>query len=215
MKDLASYPITFSFGVTTDPYTPSHPHRGNDRAAPLGTPIIVQGTTIGFVGMTGFATGPHCHTQEWHTNKLNVRRPQNEFKPGTVTEVDVNGTTGDGSLGKYVTVRNIDGWSTSYCHMNVVNIKVGQDITQQGGTMDKDNRIKALEASEQRLANEVHIRDVRITQLESRIKALEASEQFLAEEVTKRDKIITDFDSNADNAVTILEPGDYRVVKEF
>ena len=144
MKDLASYPISFPYGVTTTPYNPSHPHRGNDRAAPLGTPIIVQGITIGFVGMTGLATGPHCHTQEWQGSKLNVRRPQNEFKPGMVVEVDVNGTTGDKSLGKYVTVRNADGWNTSYCHMNMVNAKVGDNISSGGSMKPTDKQADAL-----------------------------------------------------------------------
>lgn len=134
MKPLDQYPVSFPFGSTAPPYNPSHPHRGNDRAAPIGTPIIVTGATIGFVGMTGLATGPHCHTQEWQGSKLNVRKPQNEFKPGTVVEVDRDGTSGDRSLGKYVTIQNADGWNTSYCHMNVTNAKVG-DIIKQGGNM--------------------------------------------------------------------------------
>lgn len=140
MRDLSSYPISFPYGVTTAPYNPSHPHRGDDRAAPLNTPVVVQGVTIGLVGMTGFATGPHCHNQEWQGNKLNVRKPQNAFKGGTVSEVDPIGNTGDGSLGKYVTVRNDDGWNTSYCHLNVVKVKVG-DKLQGGQNMPTNQQI--------------------------------------------------------------------------
>jgi hypothetical protein len=135
MQELSAYPISFPYGVTTAPYTVSHPHRGDDRAAPLNTPIIIKGVTIGFVGMTGFATGYHCHNQEWQGSKTNVRKPQNAFKGGTVIEVDAVGNTGDGSFGKYVTLRNDDGWNTSYCHMNSVNATVGQIIKQEEGVV--------------------------------------------------------------------------------
>lgn len=131
MKDLAQYPVTFPYGSTAPPYSTTHSHRGNDRAAPVNTPIIVCGVTIGYVGMTGDATGYHCHTQEWLKNHVDVRKPQNEFKPGTVTEVDVNGTTGDKTLGKYVTIKDSDGWSTTYCHMNTTNANVGEIIKEE------------------------------------------------------------------------------------
>jgi murein DD-endopeptidase MepM/ murein hydrolase activator NlpD len=132
-KTLKDYPISFPYGVTTDPYSPSHPHRGDDRAAPVNTPIVVEGAIIGYVGMTGFADGYHCHNQEWQGTKTNVRKPQNAFKGGVVIEVDSIGNTGDGSWGKYVTVKNADGWNSSYCHMNKTNAKVGQVL--KGGDM--------------------------------------------------------------------------------
>lgn len=144
MKPLDQYPISFPYGATTDPYSASHPHRGDDRAAPLGTPINVLGTTIGFVGMTGLATGYHCHIQEWQTSKLNIRKPQNAFKGGTVIEVDPIGNTGDGSWGKYVTVKNGDGWNSSYCHMNTVNAKVGQVLKGEDMAISRGRAIRLL-----------------------------------------------------------------------
>ena len=130
MAQLADYPISFPFGATSAPYSTAHPHRGDDRAAPINTPIIVKGTTIGFVGLTGNTTGPHCHIQEWKTTKDNVRKPQNAFKGGTVIEVDSAGTSGDGSFGKYVTIQSSDGWNDSYCHMSSVSVKVGDVIKE-------------------------------------------------------------------------------------
>lgn len=132
MKDLATYPISFPYGSTAPPYTSSHPHRGDDRACPANTPVIIQGVTVGLVGMTGWATGYHCHIQEWLNSKTNVRKPQNAFKGGTVTEVDPVGNTGDGSWGKYVTISNDDGWNSSYCHLNEVKVAVGDKIKEGG-----------------------------------------------------------------------------------
>lgn len=159
MKDLAQYPVTFPYGSTTSPYTSSHPHRGNDRAAPLGTPIVVCGKTIGFVGMTGKADGYHCHTQEWRNNHLDVRKPLNEFKPGTVTEVDVDGTTGDKSFGKYVTIRSSDGWSTTYCHMNMTNAKVGDIIGEEVEMTEAQAREMALRIGLLGLMSEAQVND--------------------------------------------------------
>lgn len=128
MRDAASYPISFPYGSTDPPYSPQHKHRGDDRACPTGTPIIIGGTTIGMTGATGFVIGAHLHIQEFKDDYSNVRKPQNAFKPGIVTVIDPNGTIGDGTFGKFVVTQNADGWSDSYCHLSQINVKVGQRI---------------------------------------------------------------------------------------
>lgn len=168
MRDLASYPISFPYGATTSPYTPAHPHRGDDRAAPINTPIIIQGVTIGYVGMTGLADGYHCHNQEWQGINTNVRKPQNAFKGGTVIEVDSVGNTGDGSFGKYVTLRNDDGWNTSYCHMNTTNAKVG-DVITQGGQPVSDEPVD--ETAVKQAYNSGLLRDATQQEVDFRINA--------------------------------------------
>lgn len=132
MKNAAQYPISFPYGATSAPYSSSHPHRGDDRACPIGTPVIINGITIGLTGATGKVTGPHLHIQESLNSYTNTRKPQNAFKPGTVVNIDPNGTQGDGSFGKFITIRNADGWDDSYCHLSQINVTKGQII---GGDM--------------------------------------------------------------------------------
>lgn len=121
------YAINFPYGATSAPYSPAHPHRGNDRACPTGTPIVINGTTIGLTGATGKVTGAHLHIQEWSGNYANTRRPQNEFKPGVVIGVYPN-SAGDGTFGKFIDIRNDDGWVDSYCHLSAINVQVGQRV---------------------------------------------------------------------------------------
>lgn len=122
------YAINFPYGATSEPYSATRPHRGNDRPCPTGTPIVIGGTVIGLTGATGFVSGPHLHIQE-HTadNYANVRKPQNEFKPGTVIGVYPN-SKGDGTFGKFIDIQNSDGWVDSYCHLSQINVQVGQKV---------------------------------------------------------------------------------------
>lgn len=123
MKDLAQYPVSFPYGSILPPYTAAHPHRGNDRAAPNQTPITVSGAQIGLVGMTGLADGFHCHIQEWLKSYDNVRRPLNEFKPGTVIETGFHP-----EFGNFVSIQNADGWVDTYCHMSRIDVAKGKVI---------------------------------------------------------------------------------------
>lgn len=121
------YSVNFPYGATSPPYgTVAFPfHKGNDRPCPTGTPIVINGTTVALTGNTGMASGPHLHIQEWQGNTANVRKPQNEFKPGAVIQVD---STGGTTFGKYITIKNADGWNDSYCHLSQINVKVGDRI---------------------------------------------------------------------------------------
>lgn len=132
MIDAVSYPINFPYGATTAPYSSTHPHRGDDRACPMGTPIIINGVTIGLTGDSGQAIGPHLHIQEWQGDYAITRKPQNAFKAGTVVNIDPTGTQGDGSFGLFITVQTADGWNNSYCHLSEIHVIKGQII---GGDM--------------------------------------------------------------------------------
>lgn len=122
VKDFA---VSFPYGATSAPYSASHPHRGRDYGCPSGTPLVVEGQQIGLSGATGKVIGAHTHVQEWKGDYANTREPNNAFQPGTVTNIDPNGTQGDGSFGKFITVQNADGWNDSYCHLSEIDIAVG------------------------------------------------------------------------------------------
>lgn len=128
----SDYPINFPYGATSAPYSATHPHRGDDRLCPEGTPVVISGVTIGLTGATGKVIGAHLHIQEWNADYANTRKPQNAFQPGIVVNIDPDGTQGDGSFGKFITIQNADGWNDSYCHLSEINVSVGQEI---GGNM--------------------------------------------------------------------------------
>jgi len=125
------YSVNFPYGATSAPYSAARPHKGNDRPCPARTPIVIGDTTIGLTGDTGYTFGAHLHIQEWNGSYSNVRKPQNEFKPGTVIGVYPN-SKGDGSFGKFIDIQTADGWVDSYCHLSAINVQVGQKV---GGSM--------------------------------------------------------------------------------
>lgn len=123
MTSAIDFPVSFPYGATSPPYSPGHAHRGDDRAAPQGTPVVVDGTQIGLVGATGLATGPHLHLQEYKGNAANTRKPQNSFQGGKVIAASFSS-----DFGNYVTIQTSDGWCDAYCHLSRIDVKVGQVI---------------------------------------------------------------------------------------
>lgn len=132
MKTAKDYKVTFPYGATDGTYygvtARSKPtyigsyHRGDDRAMPQGTPVVVNGVQIGLSGQTGAADGPHLHVGRF-VNSLDTN-PQGgfSFKNAVVTEIgedDVNG--------KYVRVQ-ADGASWVYLHLSKQTAKVGQKL---------------------------------------------------------------------------------------
>lgn len=120
-----NYPVTFPYNARYSAKLGGGRHRGNDRACPTGTPVVIAGVTIGLTGATGLTTGPHLHTQAG-TDKAcqkDINPTPLEFKPGTV----VNAGTGK-QWGKFVTVQ-VGSQFISYCHLSVIKVNIGRVIT--------------------------------------------------------------------------------------
>jgi hypothetical protein len=157
MTTAKDYAVYFPYGATSAPYSKAHPHRGEDRCNKLGVPVAIGSTTIGLVGATGEVydsqgnkgtpAAAHLHIQEWSGSYANTRKPQNSFKGGKVINVDLNGTQGDGSFGKFISIQTSDGWVDSYCHLSKVNVKVGQVISGTATPTTGGSKVTTAEAT--------------------------------------------------------------------
>lgn len=138
MASIADYPISFPFGATSAPYSPSKPHHGDDRAAPSGTPIIVSGKNIGLVGSTGFSSGPHLHVD---------KNPNYPATSGYVKPTNPFSITGKvvfagdaGTAGRMTVIKTADAY-WRFLHQSQINVKAG-DIIQGGTIMPTEAEVK-------------------------------------------------------------------------
>lgn len=129
----ANYPVTFGYLEKWGEYT----HRGEDRAMPTGTPVIVGGTQIGLSGNTGLSSGPHLHLQVgkdfWAQQTI---KPSAYWFKGE--EVVQTGTASQ--WGNYVIVKYQDVYCV-YAHLSKIQVKLGQKL---GGGMATDAEIKKV-----------------------------------------------------------------------
>lgn len=119
------FPITQGYG-----YDPSYPlnggnHLGIDYGAPVGTPVVVNGVTIGLTGATGAVTGPHLHVGRWVNGAATDPGVGGgfQFNDAVVTQIASNTTDGN-----YVRIQG-DGASWVYLHLsNNTMVSVGQRL---------------------------------------------------------------------------------------
>jgi hypothetical protein len=134
-------PVTYPYGATSAPYSPSRPHRGNDRAGKDGEPIYIGSTVIANVGSTGWSTGNHLHTQAGTDIGCQATfNPSSiEFKGGTVVR------TGWGDQwGNYITIQ-VGSKYVTYCHLSKINVKVSQVIKEDEMTQEEVGLIYKLD----------------------------------------------------------------------
>lgn len=133
--DASQYPITTPFGWV-DGYPlnqdAAHPgqgfHNGIDYGCPAGTPVVVNGVTIGLSGNTGYSTGAHCHVGRWVGGKSTDPGVGGgfHFDDATVTECKEDATNG-----KYVRVQ-ADGASWVYLHLSDNTlVSPGQELKKE------------------------------------------------------------------------------------
>lgn len=135
------YPVKYAYGNV-----PGYDgfHTGEDRPAPVGTPVPVNGVAVGLVGATGEAYdaqgnrntpgAAHLHVDRYlngtHTN------PQGGGK--TVAGAVVVAVAEDARNGKYVHVQDADGSRWGYRHLSKQLVTVGQKLEGKGDEVPPD-----------------------------------------------------------------------------
>lgn len=124
-KDASQYRITFPYGSTKPPYgTKQYPyHRGEDRAMPTGTDVLVNNMKIGDSGATGFVTGAHLHVGRW----VNGKDTNPQGRGFSLPDAVVHSVGQDSVNGKYVRILS-RGVIYVYLHLSAISVKPGQKV---------------------------------------------------------------------------------------
>lgn len=131
------YPVTFGYGATDGVYYGPNGsigpyHRGDDRAMPYGTPVVVNGVVIGLSGDGNGAYGPHLHVGEF-IGGLDVNPHGAGFTLDGARVHSILNDYSDPVNGKYVRIIDSAGEIWVYLHMSQLNVTPGQEL--KGGTM--------------------------------------------------------------------------------
>lgn len=145
MPQAADYPVTFGYGATDDTYygpqaqgKPTYIgpyHKGDDRAMPYGTPVVVNGVQIGLSGNGNGRYGAHLHIGRF-VNGVDTNPNDGGFQldgAKVVTVVDNYAT--DPVNAKYVRVQDANGAQWVYLHLSEVNVSAGQILQGKGEDM--------------------------------------------------------------------------------
>ncbi len=87
-KTAKDYPISLEYNSTSWPYTRFKKHTGRDYATPVGVPVVIRKTRIGYSGKSGYVFGAHTHMAKWaSTIRVFLGFPRKYYDPKDVWQV--------------------------------------------------------------------------------------------------------------------------------
>lgn len=130
-----NYPVTTPFGHVAGYPLNNGFHNGIDYGYPMGTPVIVNGVTIGLSNNTGATTGPHLHVGKFVNGVVQDPGVGNGFQFDSAVIFD---TGFDSSNGNYVRIA-ADGVLWNYLHLEKVLVSQGQEL--KGGNPPQEEEV--------------------------------------------------------------------------
>ena len=122
-----NYPVTTPFGQVAGYPLNNGFHNGIDYGYPMGTPVIVNGVTIGISNNTGATTGPHLHVGKFVNGVVQDPGVGNGFQFNSAVVYD---TGEDATNGIFVRL-TADGALWNYLHLQEVLVTKGQILGEE------------------------------------------------------------------------------------
>jgi hypothetical protein len=137
----SDFSVSFRYGATDYPYSPTSPHQGNDQVMPVGIPVVTGGLLIGYSGNTGdvvprpTAANPNAGAH-LHTGKFDAAGKA--YDPGISGDCFrlaggfIHSTGEDSKNGKWVRVF-ANGYYWPFCHLSRIVVAKNQQVTGPAG----------------------------------------------------------------------------------
>lgn len=131
------YPVTTPFGQVAGYPLNNGFHNGIDYGYPMGTPVVINGVTIGISNNTGATTGPHLHVGKYIGGAVQDPGVGNGFSFNSAVVYD---TGYDTTNGNFVRITG-DGALWNYLHLESTMVTKGQVLAQKENDMPNDGDI--------------------------------------------------------------------------